>query len=159
MARPGTGLAARANEFSRVRAVSKFLADALAAYTERPDISGVMGSVEQLLDESVAAQEYLIPDSDAEALFDLAAVDWEGLQEAFRQGRPRTAAERLRSLLSARISALVRLNPSREVRRIARSFVRVAPSVAPRRGCVHSPGSRLSNLANYVFAVSAQSSS
>ena len=48
--------------------MSKFLADALAAYTERPDISGVIGSVEQLLDESVAAQEYLIPDSDAETL-------------------------------------------------------------------------------------------
>ncbi len=103
----------RANEFSRVRAVSKFLADAIAAYTERPDVSGVMGRVEQLLDESVAAQEYLIPDSDAEALFDLAAVDWKGLEEAFRQGRPRTAAERLRSLLSARLTALVRLNPMR----------------------------------------------
>jgi hypothetical protein len=61
--------------------VSKFLADALAAYTERADISGVMGSVEQLLDESVAAQEHLISDSDAEALFDLAAVDWEGLTD------------------------------------------------------------------------------
>ena len=34
----------RANEFSRVRrAVTKFLADAIAAYTERPDVSGVMG--------------------------------------------------------------------------------------------------------------------
>ena len=61
----------RANEFSRVRAVTKFLADGIAAYTERPDLSGVMGRVEQLLDESVAAQEYLIPDSEAEALFDL----------------------------------------------------------------------------------------
>jgi type I restriction enzyme R subunit len=103
----------RANEFSRVRAVSKFLADGIAAYTERPDISGVMGRVEQLLDESVAAQEYLIPDSEAEALFDLAAVDWKGLEETFKQGRPRTAAQRLRSLLSARLTALVRLNPSR----------------------------------------------
>ena len=103
----------RANEFSRVRAVSKFLADAIAAYTERADVSGVLGRVEQLLDESVAAQEYLIPDSEAEALFDLAAVDWQGLEEAFRQGRPRTAAQRLRSLLSARITALVRLNPVR----------------------------------------------
>lgn len=103
----------RANEFSRVRAVSKFLADAIAAYTERPDVSGVLGRVEQLLDESVAAHEYLIPDSEAEALFDLGAVDWNGLQEAFKQGRPRTAAQRLRSLLSARISALVRLNPVR----------------------------------------------
>ncbi len=103
----------RANAFSRMRAVAKFLADGIAAYTERPDVSGVLGTVEQLLDESVAAQEYLIPDSEAEALFDLATVDWKGLEEAFRQGRPRTAAQRLRSLLSARITALVRLNPTR----------------------------------------------
>ena len=103
----------RANEFSRVRAVSKFLADTIAAYTERADVSGVLGRVEQLLDESVAAHEYLIPESDAEALFDLGAVDWKGLEEAFKQGRPRTAAQRLRALLSARITALVRLNPVR----------------------------------------------
>ena len=103
----------RANEFSRVRAVSKFLADGIAAYTERADVSGVLGKVEQLLDESVAAREYLIPESEAKALFDLAAVDWEGLQEAFKQGRPRTAAQRLRSLLSTRLTALVRLNPAR----------------------------------------------
>lgn len=103
----------RGNEFSRVRAVSKFLGDTIAAYTERTDVSGVLGRVEQLLNESVAAREYLIPQSDAEALFDLAAVDWKGLEEAFRQGRPRTAAQRLRSLLSARITALVRLNPVR----------------------------------------------
>ena len=70
------------------------------------DVSGVLGRVEQLLDESVAAHEYLIPESDAEALFDLGAVDWKGLEEAFKQGRPRTAAQRLRSLLSARITAL-----------------------------------------------------
>ena len=103
----------RANEFSRVRAVSKFLADGIAAYTERADVSGVMGRIEQLLDESVAAHEYLIPESDAEALFDLGAFDWKGLEEAFKQGRPRTAAQRLRSLLSARITALARLNPAR----------------------------------------------
>src|SRR5439155_12366330 len=59
------------------------------------------------------AEEYLIPDSDVEALFDLAAVDWQGLQEAFGHGRPRTAAQRVRSLLSARLTALVRLNPAR----------------------------------------------
>jgi type I restriction enzyme, R subunit len=103
----------RANEFSRVRAVTKFLADAIAEYTERPDVSGVIGRVEQLLDESIAANEYLIPEGEANALFDLATVDWDGLQEAFKQGRPRTAAQRLRSLLSAQIAALVRLNPMR----------------------------------------------
>jgi type I restriction enzyme R subunit len=72
-----------------------------------------MGRIGQLLDESVAANEYLIPAGDVNALFDLATVDWDGLEEAFKNGRPRTAAQRLRSLLSARISALVRLNPMR----------------------------------------------
>jgi type I restriction enzyme, R subunit len=80
----------RANEFSRLRAVTKFLADAIAEYTERPDVSGVLGRIEQLLDESVAANEYLIPESEADALFDLGVVDWKGLEEAFKQGRPRT---------------------------------------------------------------------
>ena len=103
----------RANEFSRLRAVTKFLADAIAEYTERPDVAGVMGRVERLLDESIAANEYLIPENEAEALFDLGDVDWAGLEEAFKQGRPRTAAQRLRSLLSAQIAALVRLNPMR----------------------------------------------
>lgn len=103
----------RANEFSRIRAVSKFLADGIAAYTERADVTGVLGRVGQLLDQSIAAREYLIPESDADALFDLGSVDWKGLEEAFKQGRPRTAAQRLRSLLSARITALVRLNPVR----------------------------------------------
>src|SRR5207249_3758748 len=42
---------ARGNEFSRVRAVVRLLADTIAAYTARPDLSGVMGKVEQLLDE------------------------------------------------------------------------------------------------------------
>jgi type I restriction enzyme R subunit len=103
----------RANEFSRLRAVGKFLADAIAEYTERPDLTGVMSRIEQLLDESVAANEYLIPAGEVDALFDLGAVDWEQLQAAFKQGRPRTAAQRLRTLLSARITALARLNPMR----------------------------------------------
>ncbi len=103
----------RAGEFSRVRAVVKFIADGIAAATERPEIGGVMGRIEQLLDESVAADEYLIPAAEADALFDLAAVDWDHVQEAFQKGRPRTAAQRLRSLLSAKLAALVRLNPAR----------------------------------------------
>jgi len=103
----------RANQSTRLRAVSKFLADGIGAYTERADVSGVLGRVDQLLDESIAAREYLIPNSEAKALFDLGAVDWNEVQKAFNQGRPRTAAQRLRSLLAARISALVRLNPMR----------------------------------------------
>jgi type I restriction enzyme R subunit len=93
---------------SRVRAVSKFLGEGIFAYTERPDISAVVGRIQQLLDESVAAEEYLVPAADAEALFDLSTVDRGGIESAFNSGRQRTAAERLRSLLSAKIAMLVR---------------------------------------------------
>jgi len=55
----------------------------------------------------------LIPDSEAQSLFDLGAVDCKGLEDAFKQGRPRTAAQRLRSLLFAKVAALDRLNPAR----------------------------------------------
>jgi len=69
--------------------------------TAKPDITGVMATSNNSFDESVAAQEYLIPPSEAKALFDLAAVDWKALEEAFGAGQARTAAQRLRSLLSA----------------------------------------------------------
>ena len=55
----------------------------------------------------------MIPDSEAQSLFDLGAVDWKGLEDAFKQVRPRTAARRLRSLLFAKVAALDRLNPAR----------------------------------------------
>ncbi len=103
----------RANEFTRPRAVAKHLADTILSFTERPDISGVMGRIGQLLDDSIASEEYVISPGDVEALFDLGAVDWKKIQETYNKGRRRTAAERLRALLSARIAASVRRNPTR----------------------------------------------
>ena len=94
-------------------AVPKFLADAIAEYTERPDVSGVMGRVEQLLDESVAANEYLIPESDAEALFDLGDGRLGGSRRSVQAG---TAAHRRATAALAALRAdraLVRLNPMR----------------------------------------------
>ena len=99
--------------FSRLRAVAKFLADAIAEYTERPGLSGVLGQVEQLLDDSVAANEYLIPKATPTHCSTSARSTGTASKKRSRQGRPRTAAQRLRSLLSAQIAALVRLNPMR----------------------------------------------
>jgi type I restriction enzyme R subunit len=103
----------QANEFGRIRAILKYLADLIAACDPPVDVSGVMGQVEQLLDESVAAKAYVIPESTVDTLFNLNKVDWAALEGAFKGGQPRTAAQKLRSLLSARIAALVRLNPMR----------------------------------------------
>jgi type I restriction enzyme, R subunit len=104
---------AHANEFSEIRKVVRVLMDRIAEANGRPDVSHVIGQVEQLLDESVAAKAYLIRGDARDALMDLSKVDWDALQQMFKSGRERTAAQKLRALLSAQITKLTRLNPTR----------------------------------------------
>ena len=104
---------AKANEFSRIRAVAKHIADSIISHGERPDISGVMQQIGGLLDESIAAEDYVIPPGDAKAIFDLGSVDWEKIRKTYEAGRKRSAAERMRALLAARISAAAQRNPTR----------------------------------------------
>lgn len=103
----------RANEFSPIRKVIRMAMDRIAAVEGRPDVSGVMGQIEQLLDESVAANAYLIGSEERRQLMDLSAVDWEAVHQLFKSGRQRTAAQKLRALLSSRVTQLARLNPTR----------------------------------------------
>ena len=104
---------ARANEFGAIRKAIRVIMDRIAEANGRPDVSGVMAQVEQLLDESVAANAYLIHGEERESLMDLSKVDWDALRQMFDSGRQRTAAQKLRSLLSAQITRLTRLNPTR----------------------------------------------
>ena len=103
----------RANEFAPIRKVIRVVMDRIAATGERPDVSGVMAQIEQLLDESVAANAYLIGSEERKSLVDLSQVDWDAVKEMFQSGHQRTAAQKLRSMLAARITNLTRLNPTR----------------------------------------------
>jgi type I restriction enzyme, R subunit len=103
----------RAAEFGPIRAVLKYLADHIANLNLPVDVSPVLRRVEQLLDESVAARAYVIKEGDDGSHIDLNDVDWDALQRTFDGGHQRTAAERLRSLLTARVTRLARLNPTR----------------------------------------------
>ena len=103
----------RANEFAPIRKVIRVVMDRIAAAEGRPDVTGVMAQIEQLLDESVAANAYLIGSEERKSLMDLSEVDWDAVKAMFATGRQRTAAQKLRSMLSARITNLTRLNPTR----------------------------------------------
>lgn len=103
----------RANEFAPIRKVIRVMMDRIAEAEGRPDISGVMAQIEQLLDESVAANGYLIGSEERRSLMDLSRVDWDSLKAMFASGRQRTAAQKLRSMLAARVARLTRLNPTR----------------------------------------------
>ncbi len=103
----------RANEFGEIRKAIRVIMDRINETNGPPDVSGVMAQVEQLLDESVAANAYLIRGDEREAFMDLSQVDWDSVKQMFNGGRQRTAAQKLRSMLSARITNLTRLNPTR----------------------------------------------
>ncbi|MDP8932238.1 MAG: HsdR family type I site-specific deoxyribonuclease, partial [Actinomycetota bacterium] len=101
---------------TRTVAVVRSLASRIESLTETPDISEVMGDVEELLDRSVGAEEYVIrqaaQSADVEPLIDLNRLDFEALLARFA-GQKRTAAKRLERHVEQGIDRAVRQNPTR----------------------------------------------
>ncbi len=78
------------------------------------DISEVMEGVNRILDESITARSFVIPDSkDDEDPVDLSRVDFEALKKRFEQGRKNTEAEKLRGKVNTKLRQMVRLNKTR----------------------------------------------
>jgi type I restriction enzyme, R subunit len=110
-----------ANRFAPIRSVLTYLADTIKSLDEPVDVSRVLTQVQELLDESVAANPYVIreqdepydADGDARGHIDLNAIDWQAVADRFATGKKRTEAERLRALVKAKIEELARLNPTR----------------------------------------------
>ncbi len=93
-------------------AVVRTIASKIESSTEAPDIAGVMDSVSELLDRSVAANEYMIGTADADPLIDLNQLDFEQLIEHF-EGRRRTAAKAIEKNIKERLDDAVGKNPTR----------------------------------------------
>lgn len=87
------------------------LAERIRSLMSQPDISAVMQDVEDLLDRSVAPIPYETPDE--LEIIDISQIDFDKLRAKFDTGKKRTEAERLRSLLSQKLTAMVAMNPTR----------------------------------------------
>ena len=103
-----------AGKYAPECALVSILADKVRSFLPPPDISSVMGAIDELLDRSIAAQGYVINERpDGYGRVDLSQIDFEALQKAFQKGRKRTEAERLRALIGQKLQAMVALNRSR----------------------------------------------
>ena len=98
-------------EFTADVVLISVLAERIRSLMPKPDISAIMQDVEELLDRSVAPIPYETPDNPDTV--DISQIDFEKLRAAFNTGKQRTEAERLRALLSQKLTAMVSVNPTR----------------------------------------------
>lgn len=103
-----------ANDLAPLSVLVAYIADRIRAQADPPDITGVMGDVEELLNDSIATESYHIgPACRPETLVNLSEIDFAVLQEKFDQGKKRTEAEKLRRLIEGKLAEMVRLNATR----------------------------------------------
>ena len=91
------------------------IAACIRTVTEPPDISHIMQGIQDLLDESIAAEPFKIrqPTQDYNQI-DLSKIDFVALRKRFENKKPsNTDLERLKAAVRAQLERIVRLNPTR----------------------------------------------
>ena len=106
----------RAAPFAAEMATLHVLADRIRALEPKADISGVLGDIDTLLDESIIGHTIRAPIRNADdfsGLFDLRTINFDKLSAAFRKGQRRTKVQLLRSNIEQKLTEMVRRNPTR----------------------------------------------
>ncbi len=101
-----------ANEFLPKCMLFDIIARKIQSLAPPADISFVMEKVEKLLDDSIAAEGYVIKGGE-DRLVDLSRIDFEALRKKFEKVRKRIEAERLRAAINGKLNRMVRLNRTR----------------------------------------------
>lgn len=101
-----------ANEFTASEALFSRLTQEIRSEIPDVDISEVKAQVEELLDDSIVAGQFIIPDSQGQYI-DLSQLDFEALKAKFATGYQRTEAEKFKGTLNRKLQNMVKLNKSR----------------------------------------------
>ncbi len=91
------------------------IAECIRTVTDPPDISHIMQGIQDLLDESIAAEPFKIRQTTpAYGQIDLSKINFEALRKRFENKKPsNTDVERLKAAVRAQLERMVRLNPTR----------------------------------------------
>ncbi|MDO8414203.1 MAG: type I restriction endonuclease subunit R [Gallionellaceae bacterium] len=102
-------------EFSQRCGCLAAIANCIRTVTEPPDISHIMQGIQDLLDESIAAEPFKIRQATPNyAQIDLSKINFEALRKRFENKKPtNTDVERLKAAVRAQLERMVRLNPTR----------------------------------------------
>jgi type I restriction enzyme R subunit len=106
-----------ANEFVPLCALLRAIQWKIIALQPEVDVSEVMEKVEELLDENITAQKYVIMESltppEKKKVIDLSKVDFKALKKEFIKERKRVEIEKLRATINSALEKMVRLNKTR----------------------------------------------
>ena len=105
-----------ANAFGPMRALFSTIAEKINSLTPEPDITGIVEDIEALLDQSIEAQGYLMPDSARpgwKRTVDLSQINFEALKARFEQGRKRLQTEQLKGAIHNKLSHMIEYNRTR----------------------------------------------
>lgn len=102
-------------EFSQRCGCLAAIASCIRTVTEPPDISHIMQGIQDLLDESIAAEPFKIRQATQDyGQIDLSKINFEALRKRFEDKKPsNTDVERLKAAVRAQLERMVRLNPTR----------------------------------------------
>jgi len=100
-----------ANEFASICTLFKVLAQKIRSLIPIADISSVKEAIEDLLDESIASEGYIIQPGGQ--VVDLSNIDFEALKKKFAKSRKRIEAEKLRGSINSKLKKMIRLNRTR----------------------------------------------
>ena len=101
-----------ANEFSPTQALLEKLAEKIRLEVPDNNVSHVMESVAEILDNSITAGQFVIP-SNPRQLVDLSQLDFDTLQAQFTTGYQNTAAEKLKGMINRKLQQMVQQNKTR----------------------------------------------
>ena len=105
-----------ANDFSGICSLTNIIARKIRNFSEPIDISEVTDKIEDLLDQSIAPEGYIINAGrtayDTEQI-DLSKIDFEQLAEGFNTEHKRTQAERLKRAIHKKVKVMIQLNRTR----------------------------------------------
>lgn len=102
-------------EFSQRCGCIAAIAEFIRTVTDPPDISHIMQGIQDLLDESIAAEPFKIRQpTKGYGQIDLSKINFEALRKRFETKKPsNTDVERLKAAVRAQLERMVRLNPTR----------------------------------------------
>jgi type I restriction enzyme R subunit len=102
-------------EFSQRCGCLAAIAECIRTVTDPPDISHIMKGIQDLLDESIAAEPFKIRQkTEGYGHIDLSKINFEALRKRFENKKPsNTDIERLKAAVRAQLERMVRLNPTR----------------------------------------------